>query len=58
MPYEINARENESLKDKNNEALMVMPVLFMNEGYKVTVCDPPYANYNWVPDLSIFDKYP
>ncbi len=57
-PYEINKRTGESLKDKHNEALKVMPVLFNNEGYKVTVCDPPYANYQWVPDLSIFDEYP
>ncbi|RKM54455.1 membrane protein insertase YidC [Butyrivibrio sp. X503] len=57
-PYEMNERADESLKDKNNEALKVMPVLFMNEGYKVTVCDPPYANYQWTPDLSIFDEYP
>ncbi len=58
MPNEIDARADKSLKDKHNEALLVMPVLFMSEGYKVTVCDPPYANYKYVPDLSIFDKYP
>ncbi len=57
MPNEIDARADESLKDKHNEALKVMPVLFMKEGYKVTVCDPPYANYKWNPDLSIFDEY-
>ena len=57
-PYEMNERSDESLKDKNNEALKIMPLLFMNEGYKVTVCDPPYANYQWIPDLSIFDEYP
>ncbi|RKM54453.1 hypothetical protein D6853_13075 [Butyrivibrio sp. X503] len=57
MPSEMDARSNESLKDKHNEALKVMPVLFMNEGFKVTVCDPPYANYQWTPDLSIFDEY-
>ncbi|RKM59545.1 membrane protein insertase YidC [Butyrivibrio sp. XB500-5] len=58
MPYEINARADESLKDKHNEALKVMPVMFMNAGYKVTVCDPPYANYEWDSDISIFDEYP
>jgi len=57
-PVEINKRESESLKDKHNEALMVMPVLFSENDYNVTVCDPPYANYQWIPDLSIYDGYP
>lgn len=56
-PVELNKRENESLKSKHNEALKVMPVLFSQNGYRVTVCDPVYANYNWVPDTSIFDEY-
>ena len=57
-PYEMNKRSNELLKDKHNEALKVMPVMFMNEGYQVTICDPPYANYQEIPDLSIYDEYP
>ena len=57
-PVEMNKRENETLKDKHNEALLVMPVLFSENNYKVTVCDPPYANYQYIPDLSIYDEYP
>lgn len=57
-PEEINSRSDESLKDKQNEALKVMPVLFNENGYEVTVCDPTYANYQWTPDLSIYDEYP
>ena len=56
-PVEMNKRDTESLKDKHNEALKVMPVLFDNNGYDVTVCDPVYANYQWIPDLSIYDEY-
>ncbi len=56
-PREMDKRSNELLKDKHNEAIKVMPVLFMNEGYRVTVCDPPYANYQGIPDLSIYDGY-
>ena len=48
----------ETLKSKQNEALMVMPVLFDEAGYDVTVCDPPYAGYQEIPDLSIYDDYP
>ncbi len=57
-PIEMNKRDNEMLKDKHNEALKVMPVIFDSEGYDVTVCDAPYANYEETPDLSIYDEYP
>ena len=58
IPEEMNRRADESLKDKHNEALKVMPVLFRENGYDVTVSDPSYANYEWIPDLSIYDDYP
>ena len=57
-PVEMNKRDQELLKDKHNEALKLLPVTFLNKGYEVTVCDPLYANYQWIPDLSIFDEYP
>ena len=56
-PVELNKRDKESLKDKHDEALKVLPVLFDNAGYDVTVCDPPYAGYREIPDLSIYDQY-
>ena len=55
---EIDKRSEESLESKQNEALRVMPVLFDQNGYKVVVCDPPYAGYQWIPDLTIYDEYP
>ena len=57
-PEKINERSDETLKDKHNEALKVMPVIFGEHGYAVTVCDPSFANYEWIPDLSIYDDYP
>lgn len=57
-PVEMNKREDEMLVDKHNEALKMMPVLFSENDYEVTVCDPPYPNYQWIPDLSIYDEYP
>ena len=57
-PVEMNKRDTEPLVDKHNEALKVMPLLFAENGYEVTICDPPYAGYRWVPDLSIYDEYP
>lgn len=57
-PVEMNRRSSEPLVEKHNEALKVMPVLFDQNGFDVTVCDPTYAGYRWTPDLSIFDEYP
>ncbi len=57
-PVELNKRSDELLVDKHNEALKLLPVLFNDNGYNVTVCDPVYANYEWIADLSIFDEYP
>ena len=57
-PERMNERDTELLEDKHNEALKVMPAIFGGNGYEVTVIDPPYAGYNWIPDLSIYDNYP
>jgi YidC/Oxa1 family membrane protein insertase len=57
-PENMNRRDDLLLEEKQNEALTLMPQLFDEAGYKVTVCDPPYAGYEWIPDLSIYDKYP
>ena len=57
-PSNMNARSNLLLSDKQNEALLVMPVNFLQNGFNVTVCDPTLANYGWVPDLGIYDDYP
>lgn len=54
-PENLNLRSDELLVDKHNEALKVVPKLLAGEGYAVTVMDPSYANYQWIPDLSIYD---
>ena len=46
---QINLRKDEKLVDKHNEALKMMPVLFDQNDFDVTVFDPIYANYQWVP---------
>lgn len=56
-PDHINSRTNEPLVQKYDEALLLMPVLFSQNGYDVTVVDPPYAGYSYIPDLSIYDDY-
>ena len=57
-PVELNKRNEEKLVTKHNEALKVMPSIFAKNGYDVTVCDPVYANYQTIPDLSIYDDIP
>ncbi|MBP8969172.1 MAG: YidC/Oxa1 family membrane protein insertase [Lachnospiraceae bacterium] len=57
-PYEMNQRPDELLVDTTNEALKVLPTLFSENGYGVTVIDPPLAGYKVIPDLSIFDGIP
>ena len=57
-PIEMSKRDTEPLVKKHNEALKVMPVLFDTNGFDVTVCDPTYANYREIPDLSIYKDYP
>ncbi len=57
-PVEMNKRDTELLETKHNEALKVMPVLFDQNDFQVTVCDPPYAGYKAIPDLSIYEEYP
>ena len=56
-PERINAREDELLKDKHNEALLVMPLLFSRNGYDTTVVDMPYVNYSVIKDTSLFRQY-
>lgn len=57
-PVEMNKRSNEQISKKHNEALQVMPTIFSQNGYSVTMCDPVYANYQWYPDLKLFDGMP
>ena len=58
IPENMNARTDATLPEKQNEALRVMPLLFDDNGYDVTVFDPTYAGYGWTPDLTIYDDRP
>lgn len=57
-PDSMNSRNELSLEAKHNESLLVLPVIFNEHGYNVTVLDPPYACYKSISDLSIFNQYP
>ncbi len=57
-PASMNEKENELIKDKYNEALQLMPVLFSKNGYEVYLYDLPFAGFRAVSDMSLYDKYP
>jgi len=58
-PYEINKRNKVKLVDKQNEALLLLPRIFTEQSdFNATVTDLSWANYSWVPDMSITNQYP
>lgn len=57
-PDNINKRVSEKLVDKHNESMLVLPRIFAEGGYDVTVTDPPFSNYTWSGDLTPFEPYP
>ena len=57
-PENLNKRDTDIMEVKHNEALKVMPTLFDEAGYHITLCEPTYAGYSWIPDLTIFDDHP
>jgi YidC/Oxa1 family membrane protein insertase len=57
-PEQMNKRSGESLVSKHNEALSVMPRIFVQAGWSSSISDASWANYSWIPDNSVFSKYP
>lgn len=57
-PAEMNRRDDLLMKDKHDEALRVMPVIFDDAEFNVTVSDISYAGYREIPDLSIYEDHP
>ncbi len=57
-PDAMRRRANERLVDKHNEALLVMPKMFVDAGFSVAVTDPPFSNYKWDADFTPFYPYP
>lgn len=52
-PEAMNARAGD-WKQKYDESLKVLPTIFSQSGYDVTVTDPAYAGLSLDPDLSAF----
>ncbi len=57
-PAEMNKRSDIELVQKHNEALLLLPRIFTEQGhFSATVADPSWSNYNVFTDLSIFKEY-
>jgi len=56
-PSEMNKNSEVPLVEKHNQALLTTPLLLAKAGFNVTVTDPSWANYSWIPDVSIYEKY-
>ena len=57
LPYELSTNGTYDIKYKHNESLLMLPLSLEKYGYKSTILDPVYANFQWTPDLSIFEGY-
>ena len=45
-----------SLRDKVNQAYLMLSTLFEQNGFTATVSDPSWANFSWKGDLELFRK--
>lgn len=57
-PENSNLRKDELLRDKHNEATLVMPKMFMDSGFDATVTNLPLQNYTWRGDISNYNRLP
>jgi YidC/Oxa1 family membrane protein insertase len=56
-PVAVNKRDNVSLLNKQKEAYLLLPKIFSDNGYSVTVTDPPFDNH-LMSNLAIFAGQP
>ena len=55
-PEGLHTRKDIAMSDKHDEALLLMPYLFMENNYNVSVFDLPYVNYKEPMNISFFTK--
>ena len=56
IPWEMNHRRDLPMVEKHNEAISLQAKIFSESGYKVTVLDPPYPNYDAPPIFKAFEN--
>lgn len=58
IPWEMNHRRELTMVEKHNEAISLQARIFAENGYKVTVLDPPYPNYDVPPIFKAYENIP
>lgn len=53
-PVGMNTRSETKMIDKHNESLLVMPLIFKENGYRPIFTNAPFVNYDWVADSAFF----
>lgn len=56
--YQINKDTTKTLQQKHNEALLTLPVLFTENGFRAEVANLPYENYLEQPITDMYKDYP
>ena len=57
-PYQINSRSDQLLKDKHNEALLLIPrILTEQADFSAIMSDTSWGNYSYVADMRFTDGY-
>ncbi|MBO5730738.1 MAG: YidC/Oxa1 family membrane protein insertase [Treponema sp.] len=57
-PFAFNSRPEIKLKDKHNEALLLMPRILTEEvGFTATLSDSSWGNYSYIADMRFTDGY-
>jgi len=57
-PFEMNRRLDKTVREKHNEAILSMPVLFSSSGFKTVISDIPYENFSVQPVTEMYKPYP
>ena len=58
-PDQMNKRQDATNLQKSNEALLLLPRLFTEQaGFSAASADMPWANFSYIPDLSIASSFP
>jgi YidC/Oxa1 family membrane protein insertase len=56
-PTAVNKKNMSLLLDKQKEAYLLLPKIFLDNNYSVTITDPPFDNYK-MSNLAVFTDYP
>lgn len=57
-PFEMNLVTDKTIQQKQNEAILTMPIVFHDAGFSTTISDVPYENYNEQPVTDMYKDYP